>query len=224
VALGVLVGVAGVVLLFWNVQLAEGQAFDRSAALILICGSLCWSLGSVWSRSIGLPSSPLMATAMEMLCGGVALLIGGLVMGETSRVNFANISLRSVLSLLYLIVFGSLIAFSSYVWLLKVSTPAKVATYAFVNPVVAVLLGVTLGGEPFGAKTLIASAIILSGVILITLTRRSPRVDDSKPLVERDRDVSEEFADPRAVIRSAVPEVLRAARPDAPARLQKCGS
>ena len=172
VATGVLVGIAGVVLLFWNDQLAEGQMFDRRGAFILICGSLCWSVGSVWSRSIGLPSSPLMATAMEMLCGGAALLVAGLAMGETERITFATISTRSVLSLMYLIVFGSLIAFSSYVWLLKVSTPARVATYAFVNPVVAVFLGVTLGGEPFGLKTLIASAIILTGVILITLKPR----------------------------------------------------
>lgn len=186
VAVGVVLGFAGVVLLMGSKELGEGQPLDRVGALILVSGSICWSLGSVWSRSMKMPSSPLMVTAMEMLCGGVMLLAAGLSLGEGSNIAADKISLLSVASLGYLIVFGSLVAFTSYVWLLKVSTPARVSTYAFVNPVVAVLLGVTVGKEPFGAKTMIASMVILAGVVLITLKprRRSNSEIDSKLLNE----------------------------------------
>ena len=125
-----------------------------------------------------MPSSPLMVTAMEMLCGGAMLLAAGLGLGEGSKISADRITLLSVASLGYLVVFGSLVAFTSYVWLIKVSTPAKVSTYAFVNPVVAVLLGVTVGHEAFSGKMVIASMVILVGVILITLKpRQSPAKD-----------------------------------------------
>jgi drug/metabolite transporter (DMT)-like permease len=172
VAAGVIVGFSGVGLLVGTGDQSASQSL-RIGALILVGASFCWSLGSVWSRRLPLPSSPLMATAMEMLCGGALLLIAGMIAGEWGRFAPERMTLRSLLSVGYLIVFGSLIAFSCYVWLLKVSTPARVATYAFVNPVVAVFLGVTLGGEPFTAKTLLASIIILAGVVLITLKGRS---------------------------------------------------
>ncbi len=172
VVVGVVLGIVGVAMLMRSKELDEGHGFDRIGALILICGSFCWSLGSVWSRGMKLPSSPMMATAMEMLCGGALLMIAGLSLGETSKISTDRISLLSVASLGYLIVFGSLVAFTSYVWLLKVSTPARVSTYAFVNPVVAVLLGVTVGKESFGGKSVIATIITLAGVILITLKPR----------------------------------------------------
>lgn len=187
VAAGVVLGFGGVVLLIGSDELAKGQT--RVGALILVCGSFCWSLGSVWSRSMNLPASPLMVTAMEMLCGGVMLLVAGLAFGEASNISFDRMTLLSVGSLGYLIVFGSLVAFTSYVWLLKVSTPAKVSTYAFVNPVVAVLLGVTIGKEPFGAKTLLATMIILAGVVLITLKQRTPAI--ATPIIETDRFTTE---------------------------------
>lgn len=177
VAAGVVLGFGGVILLIGSEELAKGQSLDRVGALILVCGSFCWSLGSVWSRSMSLPSSPLMVTAMEMLCGGGMLLASGVAIGEISQVSLDRMTLLSIGSLGYLIVFGSLVAFTSYVWLLKVSTPAKVSTYAFVNPVVAVLLGVTIGREPFGGKTLLASIVILAGVVLITLKPRATLVD-----------------------------------------------
>lgn len=184
VAAGVVLGFGGVILLIGSEELAKGQSLDRVGALILVCGSFCWSLGSVWSRSMSLPSSPLMVTAMEMLCGGGMLLASGVAIGEVSQVSLDRMTLLSVGSLGYLIVFGSLVAFTSYVWLLKVSTPAKVSTYAFVNPVVAVLLGVTIGREPFGGKTLLASIVILAGVVLITLKPRAAMVDPEPALSE----------------------------------------
>lgn len=175
---GVALGIVGVAMLMRAKEIDEGHGFDRVGGLILICGSFCWSLGSVWSRNLKMPASPLMATAMEMLCGGALLMIAGLALGEAGKFSSSRISLLSVLSLAYLIVFGSLVAFSSYVWLLKVSTPARVSTYAFVNPVVAVLLGVTVGKETFGGRSVIATVIILTGVILITL---KPRISKPNP-------------------------------------------
>lgn len=113
-----------------------------------------------------------MNAALQMLCGGVALSLLSVAHGEPARFHFAQVSMQSWLSLLYLIVFGSWIAFSAYVWLLKVSTPARVATYAYVNPVIAVLLGHLLLGEALGVRAVWAAAIILAGVIITTLPKR----------------------------------------------------
>ncbi len=189
VAGGVLLGVGGVVVLVSSNDLGGGVPFNRLGALVLVLASLSWSLGSIYSRSAPLPQSPLLLTAMEMLCGGGLLLLAGLVSGEWSRLDVGGITVLSVLSLAYLIVFGSLIAFSSYVWLLKVSTPARVSTYAFVNPMVAVLLGVLVAGEPFGGRTLAATVIIIGAVVLITTKARRAKappniVPDSKPTGE----------------------------------------
>jgi drug/metabolite transporter (DMT)-like permease len=105
---------------------------------------------------------------MEMLAGGVLLLAAGLVTGEGARLELSQVSPRSVLALGYLIVFGSLMAFSAYIWLLRVSTPARASTYAYVNPVVAVFLGWALGGEPLTLRTLLAAAVIVAAVVIIT--------------------------------------------------------
>ncbi|MDO8630376.1 MAG: drug/metabolite exporter YedA [Phycisphaerales bacterium] len=172
VVVGVLLGLAGVVVLVGSNELGGGVPLNRVGAIVLVLASLSWSIGSIYSRSAPLPDSPLLLTAMEMLCGGGLLFVAGLLSGEAGRVTAGDISLRSVLSLGYLIVFGSLIAFSSYVWLLGVTTPARVSTYAFVNPVVAVLLGVTVAGEPFGVRTAGATVIIVTAVVLITTRAR----------------------------------------------------
>jgi drug/metabolite transporter (DMT)-like permease len=105
---------------------------------------------------------------MEMLAGGALLFLAGLVTGEAGHIAWQTVSSRSVLALVYLILLGSLIGFSAYIWLLRNSTPARVSTYAFVNPIVAVFLGWGLGGEPLTARTLIAAAVIVGGVALIT--------------------------------------------------------
>jgi len=105
---------------------------------------------------------------MEMLAGGLLLLLAALVTGQVSAVNPSQISLQSILALGYLIVFGSLVAFTAYIWLLRVTLPAHAATYAYVNPVVAVLLGWALGGEPLTARTLLAAAVIVGAVVIIT--------------------------------------------------------
>lgn len=172
VVVGVLLGLAGVVVLVGSNELGGGVPLNRIGAIVLVLASLSWSIGSIYSRSAPLPDSPLLLTAMEMLCGGGLLFVAGLLSGEAGRMTAAAISMRSVLSLGYLIVFGSLIAFSSYVWLLGVTTPARVSTYAFVNPVVAVLLGVAVAGEPFSVRTAGATVIIVTAVVLITTRAR----------------------------------------------------
>jgi drug/metabolite transporter (DMT)-like permease len=149
-------------------EVAGGTRVDPLGALVLMGGSISWAIGSVYSRRAGLPRSPQLATAMEMLCGGAGLLVVALVSGELGAFNPAAVTLRSALAVLYLIVFGSLIAFSAFVWLLRVSTPARVSTYAYVNPAVAVLLGWALAGEPLSVRTLAAAAVIVAGVVLIT--------------------------------------------------------
>ena len=109
---------------------------------------------------------------MQMLAGGVALLVVSVVLGEPWRFDASAVSLRSALGFLYLVVFGSLIAFSAYVWLLRASTPARVSTYAYVNPVVAVLLGAAFAGEALTVRMIVAAVVIVSGVALITLAPR----------------------------------------------------
>lgn len=168
---GVVLGLLGVIILIGSENLGGGPV-HRMGAVVLIAASLSWAIGSIYSRQAPLPQSPLMVTAMQMLCGGVLLLLSGAVSGEGARLELENVSLRSLVSLGYLTVFGSLVAFSAYVWLLRVSTPAKVSTYAFVNPVVAVALGFVFAGEPLTPRTIGAAAVIVTAVVLITRQRR----------------------------------------------------
>ncbi len=106
-----------------------------------------------------------------MLFGGAALLLLGTATNEWSRLDLAHVSMRSALALFYLMIFGSILGFTAYVWLIRVSTPAKVSTYAYVNPVVAVFLGWLIGGEPITARLLVGAAIVVSAVVMITSTR-----------------------------------------------------
>ena len=142
---------------------------------MLILASLSWTAGSLYSRRAPLPSSPLLGTAMEMLGGGAGLLVAGLVAGEWRRFELAAASPRSLLAVAYLVIFGSLVGFTAYIWLLRVTTPALVATYAYVNPVVAVFLGWALAGEPVTARTLVAAGVIVGAVMLITTYRARPQ-------------------------------------------------
>jgi drug/metabolite transporter (DMT)-like permease len=142
-------------------------------AVALAMASLGWSLGSIYSRHAPLPRSALMATALEMVGGGVALLLLALVTGEPSSFELAKVSLASLAALLYLIVAGSLIGFTAYAWLLRVTTPARAASYAYVNPLVAVFLGWAILDEPVTAKVALAGLVIITSVVLITVGRKS---------------------------------------------------
>jgi drug/metabolite transporter (DMT)-like permease len=139
--------------------------------LVLILGSLSWAIGSFWSRDASLPSSGLLTTGMEMLGGGALLLIVGAISGELSRFDIRDVSRVSTIGLLYLITFGSLIGFTSYIWLLDKVSPARLGTYAYVNPVVAVLLGWAIAGERLSIRTGIAAAIVICAVALITTSQ-----------------------------------------------------
>ena len=168
--LGLLWGFLGVGLL----ASAHGLSGPGSAlvpALVVMAGGVAWATGSIKSKTLALPAQPGLATAMEMLGGGALLLGLAAVTGEVLRFDPGAISVRSAVAVAYLVTFGSLIAFSAFQWLMKVSTPARVSTYAYVNPVVALLLGWALADEPLTPRTLLAAAIILSAVVLIG-TRR----------------------------------------------------
>ncbi len=140
---------------------------DLLGAGALLLAALCWTAGSLYSRYARLPESVLTATAMQMIGGGVLLWLVGLVAGEGSRLDLAAVSSRSALSLAYLIVFGSLLGFSAYVWLLRATTPARVSTYAYVNPVVAVFLGWAFAGEAVTLRVALATIAIVASVALI---------------------------------------------------------
>jgi drug/metabolite transporter (DMT)-like permease len=161
---GIAIGLLGTAVLL---RPGTGGTADAGHMLLVLAAPLSWAVGSLYATRGALPKRVLVATAMEMLCGGALLVIAGLAAGEASAVHLERISLTSGLSLLYLIVFGSLVAFSAFVWLLgKVATTA-VATYAYVNPLVAVLLGWAVLGERVTGQTLIAGAVIVTAVALI---------------------------------------------------------
>jgi len=174
VAAGLLLGVFGLILLSAPDASTGSDGINPLGVGILVLASLSWSIGSLYSRRAAMPANPLMSTAMEMLAGGVLMMLAGVLTGQTGEVQLAALSIRSLAALAYLIVFGSLVAFSAYVWLLQVSTPARVATYAFVNPVVAVFLGWALAGEPLTPRVLMVAAAIVIAVILITTQASRP--------------------------------------------------
>ena len=151
----------------------EGPALVGGA--VILAGSVSWAVGSIHSRRAAVPAAPRMATAIQMLAGGALLTVAGAAAGEWTRWDPAATSARSVLSLAYLIVFGGMVGYSAYIWLLRVSTPGRVATYAYVNPVVALLLGWLLADEPLGPRTLLAAGVILSAVVLLNRVSRPRR-------------------------------------------------
>ena len=170
VVAGLLLGLIGLAWLVGPDELLGGGRADLLGATVVGLGSFSWAAGSISSRHVAAPESPFLSTAMQMLAGGAALLLLSVLLGEPWRFDAHAVSLRSLLGLVYLIVFGSIVAFSAYIWLLRVSTPARVSTYAYVNPVVAVILGWALAGEALTARMAVAAAVIVSGVALITLS------------------------------------------------------
>jgi drug/metabolite transporter (DMT)-like permease len=164
---GIVAGLGGVALLVAPGEIIGGGHVDIAGAAAITLAAIAWAGGSVLSHAVPLHSSPVLATGMKMLAGGTLLTIAGLLFGETSRVSPEIFSAGAILAWVYLIVFGSLIGFSAFTYLLRVTTPSKVATSAYVNPLVAVALGWALLGEPVTPRTLVAAAIIIGGVALI---------------------------------------------------------
>ena len=188
--IGLLLGFGGVALLVGPAALTDARDLDVLASLVLVGASLSWAAGSVYSRVLPRPASATLGSGMQMLAGGLALWLVGVSSGELGRFDLAGVTMRSLLSLGYLIVFGSLVGFTAYAWLLRVCTPAAVATYAYVNPIVAMLLGWLIASEEFGPRMIIAAAVILSGVALINRASGSPAHEGARPApAERPPDV-----------------------------------
>jgi drug/metabolite transporter (DMT)-like permease len=164
---GMVIGFAGIVLLVGPLRLGNSARVDPLGAAVLVLASLSWACGSLYSKHGSLPSSPLLGAGMQALCGGAALSVVGLVAGEGPRFHLTGISSRAWLAVAYLVVFGSCMGFSAYLYILRRSTAARAATYAFVNPLVAILLGWAFGGEGLSGRTVIAAAVILTAVVVV---------------------------------------------------------
>lgn len=175
--LGLVLGFAGIIILIGPIQVAAEGITGLLGTAALLLATLSWASGSIYSRYIDLPESKLLSVGIQMLAGGVVLSVLSGATGEFPRVDISAMSLKSIGGLFYLAIFGS-VAFVAYVWLLKVTTPAKSSTYAFVNPVVAVFLGWLLGGEVITVRTIFAAAIIISAVAVITFYK------DKQPLAK----------------------------------------
>jgi len=180
---------------------------DLVGMLFVVGASLCWSIGSLYSRQARLPSRPFVGISMEMLAGGVALGIVGVAVGELGRIDVSGFSRASLLGLLYLIVFGSWVGFSAYLWLLRVARTSLVSTYAYVNPVVAVFLGWLILDEVITVRTLVAGGIIVVAVALIISAggvskdaeiERELSLQEPGPSVEGERPL-ERVGDPQQV-------------------------
>lgn len=171
IVLGLILGTVGMIILIDPARITGADHVDLLGAVVLLFSSVAWAFGSMYSRKAEQPSAPLVGTAMQMLAGGFMLLILSIVSRELVGFDVHQASLTSLAAVAYLIVFGSIIAFSSYVWLLKVSSPSRVSTYAYVNPVIAIFLGWLLAGESLNARILFAALIIVAGVALITSSK-----------------------------------------------------
>ncbi|HVH50102.1 MAG TPA: EamA family transporter [Candidatus Bathyarchaeia archaeon] len=176
IVFGIVMGFAGMVILIGPSRLGLSGRVDPIGAGVLIAASLAWACGSLYSKHGTLPSSPMLGVAMQGLCGGAALWITAALNGEVVRFHPAAATVRAWMAVVYLMVFGSCIGFTAYLYILKNSTAAQVGTYAFVNPIVALIVGWLLGGEALSARTLLAAAVILTAVVLvITAPHREPR-------------------------------------------------
>ena len=172
-ALALLIGIGGVAVLMSRSLNLGGPPIDKMGAMALIIAAVSWSVASALTRKLPLPPSKVMSSGTQMLLGGVFLALAAAGLGEFHDFRPAAISRAAWLALLYLIVAGSIIAYTAYVWLIHHESPTKVGTYAYVNPLVAVLVGYFWGGEALGLRTIMGSLCVLTSVVVITTTRTS---------------------------------------------------
>ena len=171
VGVGILVGPA--------LHFTPNEANDPGIGiLILLCSSFLWSAGSIYSTKAKTSSSPFLAASQQMLCGGALLTLASVVMGELHRFEASRVSLLSAGSFAYLVIVGAVVGFTAYIWLLRHCNPAKVATYAYVNPIVAVLLGALFADETLTARAMVAAGLIIGSVALVITIQQSK----SKPM------------------------------------------
>lgn len=174
--LALLIGMAGVGVLMSNSFALGGAPVERTGAVALIFAAISWSIASILTRKLPLPPSKVMSSGAQMLAGGVLLAIASAVLGEFHGFRPRSVPLDAWLALLYLIVAGSIVGFTAYVWLIHHESPTKVGTYAYVNPVVAVLIGYLFGGEALGLRTILGTLFVLVSVVVITTTRAAKPV------------------------------------------------
>jgi len=167
VAAGLVCGFSGMIFLVNPFRGAPGTHVDLWGAVALISAAFSWAVGSIYAGRVRIAASPLMGAGMQMLTGGTLLILAGSAAGEWWDFSLEAVSARSAMALAYLIVFGSLIGFTSYSWLLGVAAPSTVSTYAYVNPVIAVVLGWVFRGEPITPRVLLAAFVIILGVVII---------------------------------------------------------
>ena len=168
VTAGLLIGLAGVGILAAP-QFGGAAPGAGLGAAVLIFGSISWAAGSIYSRHSDQPSSSLMSTALQMITGSASLLVIAIVLGELPQLDLSAVTMKSFLGWAYLVTFGGLVGFTAYAFVLRETTPAKATTYAYVNPIVAVLLGWAFANEPITIRTMLAAGIILAGVAMISL-------------------------------------------------------
>jgi drug/metabolite transporter (DMT)-like permease len=173
IALGLVVGLIGIAVLVSPGEAASATnvPVDLIGVGMIMFATFCWANGSLYAQRATLPAYSLQSTGMEMLAGGALLILAGTLTGEWAQLDLSKISLNSWLAFVYLVTFGSIVAYSAYSWLLGVTTPARAATYAYVNPVVAVFLGWALANEPLTIRTVIAAAVIIGAVVIINTYR-----------------------------------------------------
>ena len=179
---GIALGFIGIAALIGPEQLAGSGRIDLIGAAVILMGTITWSFGALYSRGPRLPSPPTLAIGMEMVAGGVILIAAACLFREPWNLSLGDVSLRSLLSLAYLTVAGSIIALSAYLWLLKFDSPARVTTHAYVNPVVAVLLGWALAEEVLNARIVLAACVIVVGVV--SIVRKPPPSGEPLPELE----------------------------------------
>jgi drug/metabolite transporter (DMT)-like permease len=167
---GIVAGIVGVAVLLVPVEGLQG--FDPLGVALVVGAGLTWAAGSIYVRHASLPRSGVLGTGMEMLAGGAAMLVAGALLGEIGRTDVRSFSTESIAALAYLVVFGSIVAFTAYTWLLANVSVSVVATYAYVNPIVAVALGALLLNEPITPRTIVAALIIIGAVVAMVSGRR----------------------------------------------------
>ncbi len=165
-----LLGLGGVAVLVSRSAGLGGAVIDTSGAIALLVAAISWSAAAVLTRKLPLPESKVMSSGVQMLTGGILLTLTAAMLGEFKGFQPMAVSFGAWLALAYLVVAGSIIGFTAYVWLIHHESPTKVGTYAYVNPVVAVLLGYALGGEALGMRTVAGTFLVLASVVVITTT------------------------------------------------------
>jgi drug/metabolite transporter (DMT)-like permease len=166
---GLLLGLSGVAILL-GPDAFTGRGIDPLGAAVILGGAVSWAAGTIYAKRVAKPPSALAGTSTQMLCGGVVLLVAAALTGEPARFSPSAVTGKSLLGVFYLVVFASVIAFTAYSWLVRVTTPARLGTYAYVNPLIAVYVGWAVANEPVTLRTIAAAAIIVVAVAIVTLT------------------------------------------------------